>query len=333
MGRISNIWQANRRNVWLIFMYFFVFLLVATLMLVALTSPNKKVKVPSLIGKRFVSVYSTLAKSGITPEITFYDVHDVEDGIILNQSPQAGGIISEEDKISLIVSKNILEVEVPSLIGKSFTSAKNTLQSLHIGKKTVSLGVGVVSYIPSEKSADNIVLEQSPKPGEKISPNTKINLLVSSGSDDKDKMRMPRVTRQSIDLVFDLLLAKGVDVSQQIVETSRRNNGRILSQKPFARQKIHRNERVRLKVGYSPSKERLYTGYERITYTIPESEKKGLYQAFIEDDSSKRIRFARNLKPEGKIDFIFFRTGNAKVRIERDKKVIKIFTLNVNSFE
>jgi serine/threonine-protein kinase len=333
MGRIHNLWQANRRNVWLIFMYFFVFLLVATLMLVALTSPDKKIKVPSLIGKRFVSVYSTLADSGIKPEIKFYDVYDVEDGVILNQSPQAGDTVLENQKISLVVSRNKLEAEVPSLIGKSLASAQNTLQSLHIGKKSVSLGVGVVSYIPSEKSADNIVLDQSPKAGEKISPNTRINLLVSAGSDNKDKMKMPYITRQSIELVFDLLLAKGVDVNQQIVESNKRNSGKILSQKPYGRQRIARNERVKLKVGYYPSKERLYTGYERITYSIPENEKKGLYLAFIEDDSSKRVRFSRHLKPDSKIDFIFFRKGNARVTIERDKKVIKIFTLNVNAFE
>lgn len=332
MAMFKNFWNTNKQLFLLILLYFFIFMLVATLMLIVLTRPSGKVEVPSLIGKRFVSVYNTLEGKGLRANINFFDVFDVEDGVVLNQYPESGTIVSEGHRLNLVVSKNKTSVEVPSLVGKNLSIAKNKLKNLHIGKKTVSLGVGVISYIPSEKSSGNIILDQNPKPGEKISPDSKVNLLISAGKVETE-MKMPYLKGQSIDLSFDLLLAKGVNVIEEIVEVGPKRSGKIISQKPYAGEIIKKGSTVKLKIGYYPMKERLFSGYEKIMYKIPEDEKKGLYEAYIEDGSSRRIRYSRILKPEANIEFLFFRKGNARVTILCDKKIIKVFGLNVEAFE
>ncbi|HEY1406499.1 MAG TPA: PASTA domain-containing protein, partial [Spirochaetota bacterium] len=234
--------------------------------------------------------------------------------------------------IKLTVSRNNLTLDVPSLVGKELPIAKNMIRNLHIGERTVSLGVGVVSYIPSEKSAENIVLDQSPKAGEKVTPENKINILVSAGP-ATGEMKMPDVAGQSIDLCYDLLVAKGAIVSEEVVNaTTAADSGKVLSQEPAKDAVITKGQVVKLKVAYYPTDEHFYNGYEKVVYQIPDDEKEGLYEAYIDDYNPKRIAFSQRCKPKQTIQFVFHRTGNARVSIMRDKKSMKVLRIEVADF-
>ncbi len=50
---------------------------------------------------------------------------------------------------------------MPNLTG--IGSVRVTSQKLHSHNRSVSLAVGATTYIPSDKTAENIVLDQSPK--------------------------------------------------------------------------------------------------------------------------------------------------------------------------
>ena len=146
-------------------------------------------------------------------------------------------------------------------------------------------------------------------------------------------MRMPNVTNQSIDLCFDLLLAKGLSIAEEIVITDKKwRSGIIQSQKPQRGEEIKKGRVAKLKVNYYPLMEHPYTSYERVTYTIPSDEKRGLYEVYIEDSKSKRIRFSKIMKPDWKIDFIFKRKGKARVSITRDKEVLEVIKIDVDEY-
>ncbi len=66
-------------------------------------------------------------------------------------------------------------VIVPNLIGQSQLSATNAVD-------TVGLKVGTVNSLPSSQYGAGIVINQSPGPHESVSPNTSIDLVISSGS-------------------------------------------------------------------------------------------------------------------------------------------------------
>lgn len=310
-----------------------IYFLVSTLVLIFLTKPEKEVKIPHVIGKQFVVVYNSLSRMGLNPEISFYDVYDIDNGIILNQYPESGSIVSEGDTIKLVVSRSILYVDVPNLVGIELPLAINKLKNLHVYNRTISLGAGIISYIPSERSADNIVIEQSPKAGEKITPDRKINLLVSAGKLDADDS-MPDVVGQSIDLCYDLLIAKGLTVIEDIVDISRREgSGMVIAQKPLKGSRIKKGDVAKLRIGFFASREHPYMGYEKIEYSIARGAKNGLYEAYIEDQSPKRLRFSRAMKPGDTVRFVFHRQGNAKVSILCDKRLIKVIGINVDEFK
>ena len=163
------------------FIGFSVFLTFSTLMLIFLTKESREIKVPDVVGKSFISVYNSMTRKGLQPEIKFYEVHDIENGLILNQYPEAGDIVKADSSITLTVSKSILKVEVPNLVGSDLPMAVNKLKNLHSQGKSVAISSGIITYIPSSEKRDNVVLAQSPAQGVRIMPNQKVNFLVSSG--------------------------------------------------------------------------------------------------------------------------------------------------------
>jgi len=321
-----------KRLALIFFAGFSVYLFVSTMMLIFLTKSAPEVKIPDVTGKRFVDVSNGLTRKGFRTELKFVDVFDIEDGIILNQYPEGGRIAHEESKIMLTVSRSKFFIDVPNLTGSQLPIAINKLKNLHYQDKSVSISTGVVSYIPSDKTAANVVIDQSPKAGSKISPEVKVNLLVSTGSAGVDK-KMPNVTGQSIDLCYDLLLAKGVIVNQEIVKTDDINkSGLINTQSIPADALIKDGDVLNVTVNYYSLTEHPYVAYELIEYTIPSDQSQGFYEAYIEDNYSKRIRFSAPSGPGQKIRFLFQRVGNAKIYINRDKKNLRTLSIKVNEF-
>jgi beta-lactam-binding protein with PASTA domain len=302
---------------------FSLFILVSTIMIIILTKPKNEVRVPDVVGKRFNDAYNSLVSKGLRPEIKFHDVSDIQSGLILNQYPEAGDVVPEDNTLKLTVSRSGYSLDVPNLVGKNLMVAQNSLKNLHYHGKTFSIITGVVSYIPSDKTAENIVIGQSPKAGEKITPDQKMNLLVSSGARKDAGVTMPDVKGQSIDLCYDLLAAKGLMIRQEIVETMDKTlTGTVLEQNPAANSPIAPGSEVILRVALYQMKEHPYHAYERIIYTIPSDQKEGLYEALVEDDMFRRICFSRKMKGGEQITFVFQRNGKARISILREKEVI-----------
>ena len=237
--------------------------------------------------------------------------------------------MKENDKIKVVVSRSKLLMDVPNLVGTELPKAINKLRNLHYQGKAISILTGIISYIPSEKVSGNIILAQSPKAKEKMTPDMKINLLVSTGK-VAGTQKMPQVVGQSIDLCYDLLAAKGLTVIQQAVVTGvKKLSGRVISQSIRTNAFFKKGQTVVLKVYYYKLKDHPYTAYEKVDYVIPRDQKAGLYEAYIEDHRSKRIRFSRKMRPGQNVFFIFNRSGNAKVTIMNNKKNIWIKEISV----
>lgn len=312
------------------FLGFSLFLVVSTIMLIFLTKPEREVVVPDVEGKQFMEVYNSLVRKGIKPEIKFKDIADIDDGTVLYQYPKKGKVVPENSRIKLVVSRSEYSIDVPNLVGKELPLALNNLKNIHRHDRTLSLGTGVISYIPSDKVADNAVIDQSPRAGEKVSPDRKINLLVSTGKSAADAV-MPDVRGQSIELCFDLLRAKGLTVTEEIVATDDpAKSGIVVSQTPAKGNLVQKGDTCTLQVSYNRLDKHPYAAYEKIEFQIPNDEPQGLYEAYIEDSHSKRIRFSKKAGPGQKMVFVFRREGNATITFRRDKKRIDDMTINVD---
>jgi beta-lactam-binding protein with PASTA domain len=312
------------------FIGFSLFLLVSTIILIILTKPEREVVVPDVEGKRFVEAYNSLIRKGVKPDIKFKDIADIDDGLILSQYPKKGKVVPENSKIKLLVSRSEYIIEVPNLMGKELPLALNNLKNIHRHEKTLSLGTGVISFMPSDTVTDNIVIDQSPRAGEKITPDHRINLLVSTGKTATDTV-MPDVTGQYIELCYDLLRAKGLTVNEEIVMTDdSARSGLVVSQTPARGAEVKKGDACTLKINWFKLEKHPYSAYEKIEYQIPADEKAGLYEAYVNDGHSKRIRYSKNAAPGQKIVFVFRREGNAIITFRCNKKRISDTDIDVD---
>ncbi len=311
------------------FLGFSLYLFISTMMLVFLTKPSKEVKTPDLVGKKYTDVHNNIVRAGLRPELKFKDVFDLDEGMVLAQHPEPGEIISEGNPVKITLSRSAFYIDTPSVVGMELPMALNKVKSLHYRERSVSIAKGVISYIPSDKNAENIVIGQSPRAGEKITPDRKINLLVSSGKAQPDAV-MPDITGQSLELCYDLLMSKGVYIQEDIANTGElAKSGIITAQNPAKGAVLEKGSTVRLNVGHFPLTDKIYIGYETVEYRIPDGEKAGLYEAYIDDNSSRRTRFSANMRPGQIIKFMFQRVGNSRVSIVCDKKPVKILSIKV----
>ena len=314
------------------FIGFSLYLLVSTIMLIFLTKPAREVKVPDVEGKKFVNVYNSLTRSGLRPVLKFRELYDMDDGIILSQYPESGRIVPENSNLKLLLSRSKISIDMPELINLNLPAALNRLKNVHSQGRTYSLGVGVISYLPSEKIAENTVMNQNPKPLENITPDAKVNLLVSAGKTDDGTM--PEVTGQSIDLCFNLLLAKGLTVSQDVQEIQdSKLSGIVAEQRPFRAALLKKGDQAYVRVYWYPVKEHAYSSYERIDFNIPAGDRAGMYEALVEDDQSARTCYLARKNPGERINFVFYRTGNAKITILCDKKKVRVIGIDADKFK
>ena len=109
-------------------------------------------------------------------------------------------------------------------------------------------------------------------------------------------------------------------------------SGQVVSQVPLKGAYVKEGSTVKLRVYWYPLKEHPFAAYEKVDFLIPAGRDKGLYEATVEDNWSKRIRFSRELSPGQRIQFIFHRRGNAKITLSCDKKQVRVMGINVEEF-
>ncbi len=329
-GKVKSIYFKTFLRIAAIFVAgFTLYLIMSTIILFFLTKPKKEVRVPDVKGKEFFSVYNSLVRKGLKPVVKFKDIMDIDDGLILSQYPEKNRVVPENSSITLVVNRSTVLLEVPKLVGIPFPMAQNKLKNIHYHDRTLSLGLGVVSYIPSNTIEESMVIDQQPPAGEKITLDRRINMLVSSGKIGTDPV-MPDLTGQSIELCFDLLAAKGLRVLIDPVKVEESSlSGLIAGQSIEPKAAVNRGDEVVLKVQYYTAPVRAYSAYEKVEYKIPSEFQEGLYEALVDDAKSKRIRFSRQMKPGQMMLFIFFREGDAKVNILCNKKHMR--TMNIDA--
>lgn len=138
------------------------------------SSGNVKVEVPNVRHKNVDEASIILSRAGLTLGQIFEDTTtDVPRGLITTQSISPGDSVEKGTIIDIWVSSGITtgNIEVPNLIGKSFSDAKQILEAKN-------LRVGKIVYQPSIDFLPNTVIYQYPSAGSFVQELTPIDLIV-----------------------------------------------------------------------------------------------------------------------------------------------------------
>jgi serine/threonine-protein kinase len=92
---------------------------------------------------------------------------------IISTLPPAGANVKKGDVITVVLSRGVETIKVPSLIGKSLSTAKRLIEDSNFV-------VGDVSWEVSTEYNVGIVIRQSPNAGQMAKKGSKINLIVAT---------------------------------------------------------------------------------------------------------------------------------------------------------
>ncbi|HEV6024040.1 TPA: serine/threonine-protein kinase StkP [Streptococcus pneumoniae] len=140
------------------------------------------IQLGNYIGRNSTEVISELKQKKV-PEnlikIEEEESSESEPGTIMKQSPGAGTTydVSKPTQIVLTVAKKVTSVAMPSYIGSSLEFTKNNLIQI-VGIKEANIEVVEVTTAPAG-SVEGMVVEQSPRAGEKVDLNkTRVKISI-----------------------------------------------------------------------------------------------------------------------------------------------------------
>ena len=137
--------------------------------------------VPEIVGKSITDSKFQLEKAGLKMgEITYVSSSTPKD-IVVKQQYVGGYSIIKGLGVNVSVSLGTVEgnIEIPDLIGKSYTEAEATLTGL-------KLKVGKVNYQPSFTLLPNTVIDQYPSKGTRLNEGDKVDLFITKIVETKE---------------------------------------------------------------------------------------------------------------------------------------------------
>ena len=188
-GTIESKPETGGKSPWLaswirVILFYFVgfslFFIIGFTIISIRVSSKELVLVPDVVGKLYLDEHNSLQDAGFKIEVEKKTVYEYPYGYVIAQSEPAGKLLKRGATFILLVnySKNI--IPVPQVVGMQEKIAEGILSQIPVGSNTYTLSKGVVTRIPSEKPAGEI-LAQYPPVGVTVIPEFPVSLLISAG--------------------------------------------------------------------------------------------------------------------------------------------------------
>jgi serine/threonine-protein kinase len=273
-----------------------------------ITNQIQPLVVPQIVGLTPMEAIRKLHAKGLKFSLlrSQYDEY-VPKGLISVQIPVANSYLKIGQPVSAILSRGNPKEIIPSVIGLSYPQAEITLAQDH-------LRTGNESYIPSAYIPAEVVLSQYPPSNIVVPSNTKIDLLLSSGT-PKLHYVMPNLINQSLNKAFRLLRPLGIiikNIKVQINDTLLPET--ILQEKPLPGSEISPHNTVALVISDTSSDKNEKARYRTIKFTVPGPTVHRV-QIDILDNTGTRTIYDKMKKPGSEIKLGVTIHGRAEAEI------------------
>ena len=211
-------------------------------------SVNERITIPNFVG----SYYDTIINSKkYTSSFSFnltYEINpEVEKGIIIGQSPEAGkSYMLTEDGIhvDLVISTGVMLTDIPNYVGHDYREATNELEKLGFHVENL--------YASSSDVEADFVIGISPAPGEKLPAGATVYLTVSLGPDEETVIMPYLVGQDRYQAESTLESMRLILVSVSPVYSSAIPEGCVVSQNVDAGTELPLNSKIYLQISLGP---------------------------------------------------------------------------------
>lgn len=143
--------------------------------LIPMLTGNKEIIVPDVTGYSVEDAITTLQEAGFTVASDQRSIasEEIEFGKVVQTSPRAGTTRTEKTEVTLWVSSGSPSITLENYVGSNYLEIKGKLEALGVRviveKKTVESGT---------TAEENIILDQSPKEGERVAEGDYVTLYI-----------------------------------------------------------------------------------------------------------------------------------------------------------
>ena len=166
---------------------------------------------------------------------------EVEPGIVVDQSPEAGSKVISGSQVKLVVSASMDDINVPNIYNLNDEKAKKALAN-----------EGLTNYkfttISSETVEEGLVVYTEPKAGTVVSSDTQIVVFVSSGPTTKEvvNIEVPDVTGLKQECARAFLEKMGFKNVNFVTQDDLRPKGVVISQSPAAGSSATADDKIKV---------------------------------------------------------------------------------------
>ena len=192
---------------------------------------GSKYSVPNVVGKSLTEAQKMISSNKLKFEVVQVVDTTVEEGTVVDQNPKASTTLKKGGLVTLTVAVQggeqedtptaEEESEVPDLTGLDTSDAQRAISE-------AGLSFGQVSFEYDENVESGLILSQDPKAGEKVPVKSKINVVISKGSEKESGVLVPSVVGMSLEEAQNELIASKLSVGQIREEYSDKYNAGIV---------------------------------------------------------------------------------------------------------
>ena len=198
------------------------------------------VGVPNVVGIERDLAVQQIEDAELEASVEEQPSTEVEQGIVIEQSPPAGSRIAKGDTVTIVVSTGPREVQVPALAGRTYGEAVDILEELGLEPRRVD----VFSQRPV-----GVVASLDPKPGTLVDEGSVVTVRVSKGS---QQIPVPDVLEQSEESARAELEAAGFQVEVVEAPSSSTPAGLVSAQSPDPGVEAARGSTVQITISTGP---------------------------------------------------------------------------------
>jgi serine/threonine-protein kinase len=203
------------------------------------------VGVPNVVGLERDLAIQQIEDAELEASVQEQPSTEVQQGIVIEQSPPAGSRIAKGDTVTIVVSTGPREVEVPALAGRTYEEAVDILEELGLEPERVD----VFSQRPP-----GIVASLDPRAGTLVDEGSVVTVRVSKGT---QLIPVPDVLEQSEDSARAELEAAGFQVEVVQAPSSSTPAGLVSAQSPDPGVEAARGSTVQITISTGPEQVRV----------------------------------------------------------------------------
>ncbi|MGA7396891.1 MAG: PASTA domain-containing protein [Solirubrobacterales bacterium] len=202
-------------------------------------------EVPDVTGENRTTAEQNLVEAGFGVAVETKASSDVGVDNVIETDPAAGESVKRGTQITMFVSNGPQQVAVPPVVGELENAARQQLSAQGLKMSTSN---------EASDRPEGEVLDQSPDAGEKVDPESTVEVTVSSGPAETT-VSVPNVVGLTESEAKSDLNAAGLVASVQDQSTSiQPQDGRVIDQNPGAGGDVNEGTRIVIIVGsYDPN--------------------------------------------------------------------------------